>query len=319
MFYSSEAALSDNQAAINEFYNNTLIKGYLNTPAGQLFYAYAKPKQANTAIVISSGRIEALDKYQELLWELYNNNFAVFIVDHQGQGRSYRLLANKHKGYVKDFSDYRRDLQLFNQQIVDSHWQGKKILLGHSMGGAIAFDYLAHYDNNFSGVFLSAPMFDIHTKNTPKPLAKLIANLATLLGFSKSYALGQRDYMPDDFAINCLTSSQTRYASFRQIYQQQPLLQLGGVTYGWLHAAFRFITSLNSLAITTPVFIASAELDEVVDNRAHHLLANKQKNVTVKTFNGAKHELLFERDEIRQPLLADLYAFCESVGESSDQ
>lgn len=313
MFYSSEAELSNNQTAINNFYHHTLIKDYLNTSAGQLFYAYAKPEHAHTAIVISSGRIEGLEKYKELLWELYNNHFAVFIVDHQGQGRSYRHLTNKHKGYVKHFFDYRNDLQLFNQQIVDSHWAGKKVLLGHSMGGAIALDYLAQCENSFSGAFLSAPMLDIHTKSTPKSLAKLFAKMATLMGFSKSYALGQTDYMPDDFAINSLTSSQARYANFRQVYAQQPLLQLGGVTYAWLHAAFAFIATVDSLTITTPVLISSAELDDVVDNKAQHKLASRHESITLKTFKDAKHELLFERDEIRQPLLESLYAFCESV------
>ncbi|MGO2331370.1 MAG: alpha/beta fold hydrolase [Pseudoalteromonas nigrifaciens] len=310
MFYSSENELIDNQPSINDFYNNTLVKAYLNTPAGQLFYAYAKPEQAHTAIVISSGRIEGLDKYKELLWELYTNNFAVFIVDHQGQGRSYRHLANKHKGYVKCFTDYRHDLHLFNQQIVDNHWQGKKILLGHSMGGAIAFDYLAHFENNFSGLFLSAPMFDIHTKNTPKPLAKLIANAAVFFGFSQSYALGQNDYSPEEFALNSLTSSQVRYKNFRQTYQD-PLLQLGGVTYGWLQAAFTFIASVDKLSINIPLFIASAERDEVVDNAAQYKLANRHNQAIIKSFAGAKHELLFERDEIRQPLLTSLYQFCE--------
>ena len=66
MFYSSERELKGNQSAINDFYQNTLVKAYLNTPNGQLFYAHAQPDKAHVAIVISSGRIEGLDKYKEL-------------------------------------------------------------------------------------------------------------------------------------------------------------------------------------------------------------------------------------------------------------
>ena len=313
MFYSSERELKSNQITINNFYKNTLIKAYLDTPNGQLFYAYAIPDKAKTAIVISSGRLEGLDKYKELLWELYNNNFAIFIVDHQGQGRSYRHLLNKHKGHVNEFKDYSADLNLFNKQIVDTYWPGKKILVSHSMGGAIAFDYLAHFEHNFSGAFLSAPMLDIYTKNTPKPLAKLIASTATLLGQKDNYALGQTDYIPDEFATNVLTSSPVRYELFRQTYQEEPLLQLGGVTYGWLNATFAFITSVDNLSVTIPLYIASAQNDEVVDNNAQYKLANRHANTVLKSFEGAKHELFFERDEIRQPLLKSLYQFCESV------
>jgi lysophospholipase len=313
MFYSNESDLKSNQLAIDHFYNNTLVKAYLKTPSGQLFYAYAKPSNAHTAIVISSGRIEGLDKYKELLWELFNNDFAVFIVDHQGQGRSYRHLKNKHKGYVTCFDDYSTDLHMFNQHVVDTQWQGKKVLLGHSMGGAIAFDYLAHFEHGFSGVFLSAPMLDIYTNSTPKYLAKLIARGANLLGFKNSYALGQTDYNPDEFALNTLTSSHVRYDLFRQAYHKEPLLQLGGVTYGWLHAAFAFISSVDKLVINIPLYIASAEHDEVVDNKAQYKLAKRHDNITLKNVAGAKHELLFERDEIRQPLLTQFYQFCKSV------
>ena len=313
MFYSTESELENNLSAINDFYINTLKKAYLNTAAGKLFYAYAKPQQAHTAIVISSGRIEGLDKYKELLWELYCNNFAVFIVDHQGQGRSYRLLKNPHKGYVKQFEDYSCDLNQFNSEVVNKHWQGKKVLLSHSMGGAIAVDYLARYEHSFSGAFLSAPMFDIYTNGIPKPVARFIAAGASLLGFSGCYALGQSDYSPEEFALNTLTGSQIRYEQFRSTYQHTPLLQLGGVTYGWLHASFQFIKALDTLSVTTPLFIASAENDQVVDNQAQHKLASRHKNTLIKEFKGAKHELFFERDAIRQPVLTSLYKFCESL------
>ncbi|GAA80066.1 alpha/beta fold hydrolase [Pseudoalteromonas sp. BSi20495] len=313
MFYSSENELKSNQPAISNFYDNTLTKSYLNTPYGQLFYAYAIPKNPHIAIVISSGRIEGLEKYKELLWELYNNNYAVFIIDHQGQGRSYRHLKNKHKGYVKRFEDYAADLHLFNKEVVDNYWQGKKVLVSHSMGGAIAFDYLAHFEHAFSGAFLSAPMLDIYTKGTPKPLAKLVASTATLLGFQYSYALGQTDYTPDEFAINTLTSSPIRYELFRKAYKQEPKLQLGGVTYGWLHTTFAFISSVNKLTVNIPLYIASAQNDEIVDNSAQYKLANRHENTILESFADAKHELFFERDEIRQPLLKSLYQFCESV------
>ena len=174
MFYSSEQTLLDQQQTILHFFSEQVTKEHLTTAQGKLHYGFVIPEQAHTAIVISSGRIEGLDKYQELIWELYNNNFAVFIFDHQGQGRSYRALKNAHKGFVKQFSDYTQDLSLFDTEIVKQHWQGKKIILGHSMGGAIAFDYIARYSHDYSGAFLSAPMFDVYTKGIPKPIAKWI-------------------------------------------------------------------------------------------------------------------------------------------------
>ena len=313
MFYSSEAQLESNQEAINVFYTSNLTKSYLDTPLGKLFYAYAIPKNATTAIVVSTGRIEGLEKYKELLWELYCNNFAVFIMDHQGQGRSYRHLKNKHKGFVKHYNNYSSDLNNFDQQIVSKHWQGKKVMLAHSMGGAIAIDYLAKFENSYKGVFLSAPMFDIFTKDVPKIPTKFIVKLATLLGLHSCYAFGQGNYNPIPFTENVLTSSEKRYTYFRQTYKLEPNIQLGGVTFGWLAATIAFLKSIDTLNVPIPLFIASAASDTVVNNEAQYSLAKRHAHATIESFESAKHELLFERDEIRKLLLTNFYQFCESV------
>ena len=313
MFYSDEAHLTINAKQINAFFNQQLKQDFLSTEHGTLYYGFAIPEQAKKAIVISSGRIESLFKYKELLWEFYQNGYAVFIVDHQGQGRSYRHLKNAHKGHVTRFTDYADDFAVFNEQVVNAHWQGQRVLLGHSMGSAIAYDYLSRYTHSFSGAFLSAPMFDIYTKGTPKPIAKLTAKIASQLGLSHRYAFGQTDYLPVDFSVNELTSSEIRYQQFRALYLAEPDLQLGGVTYGWLNASFEFIASLVDRKVDIPLFIASAGRDTVVDNAAQHALAHKQTQAKLKSYPDARHELFFERDEIRQAVLSDLYQFFEAL------
>jgi len=312
MFYSTEQNLLTQQPEISTFFKHSVYKDQLTTDNGKLHYAYVVPEQAKAAVVICSGRIEGLDKYQELIWELQQNNYAVFIIDHQGQGRSYRALANRHKGYVNKFSDYADDFALFDQQIVCKHFQGKKIILGHSMGGAIAFDFLTRFEHNYSGVFLSAPMFDIHTKGIPKPLARFVAWLACKLGGKQCYAFGQKNYLAEEFSINSLTNSEYRYKLFREIYRSDSVLQLGGVTYGWLHTVFQFIDKLDQ-QLAIPLFIASAENDTVVDNQAQVELVHRQNNAVLQAFAGAKHELLFEQDSIRQAVLSRFYQFCDSL------
>ncbi|MBE0459429.1 MAG: alpha/beta fold hydrolase [Pseudoalteromonas prydzensis] len=312
MFYSTEQNLLAQQPEISTFFKHSVYKDQLTTDNGKLHYAYVVPEQAKAAVVICSGRIEGLEKYQELIWELQQNNYAVFIIDHQGQGRSYRALANRHKGYVNKFSDYADDFALFDQQIVCKHFQGKKIILGHSMGGAIAFDFLTRFEHDYSGVFLSAPMFDIHTKGIPKPLARFVAWLACKLGGKQCYAFGQKNYLAEEFSINSLTNSEYRYKLFREIYRSDSVLQLGGVTYGWLHTVFQFIDKLDQ-QLAIPLFIASAENDTVVDNQAQVELVHRQNNAVLQAFAGAKHELLFEQDSIRQAVLSRFYQFCDSL------
>ncbi|WP_105187863.1 alpha/beta fold hydrolase [Pseudoalteromonas sp. T1lg48] len=313
MFYSSEALLHKNDDAITHFWHQEMTSGFLETKHGKLFYAYHLPYRADYAIVISSGRIEAAQKYQELLWELARNNVAVFIVDHQGQGRSYRHLADVHKGYVGHFDDYKSDLHQFITQIVNPQWQGKKILLGHSMGGAIALDYACTHPEQFAGLFLSAPMLQINTGSTAPWLAKLWASSVCTFSKGEGYVPGHGPYAEAPFSKNELTHSEERYRRFRALYQQSPELQLGGVTYKWLDAAFKAIAKLRKSLCPVPLFIAAAQEDSVVDTSPYRDYVHAQHQAVLKIYAGARHELLCEQDTIRKALLRDLLNFCEQL------
>lgn len=64
-------------------------------------------------VVICPGRIESYVKYAELAYDLFHLGFDVLIIDHRGQGRSGRLLADPHLGHVNRFNDYVDDLAAF--------------------------------------------------------------------------------------------------------------------------------------------------------------------------------------------------------------
>ena len=89
------------------------------------------------------GRIESYIKYPELAYDLFHCGYDVVIIDHRGQGRSDRLLADSHRGHVVEFSHYVDDLEtLYLKEIVSHHYQ-QRYVLAHSMGGAIVALFLA--------------------------------------------------------------------------------------------------------------------------------------------------------------------------------
>ena len=202
MFYSRESELVSNQKTIESFWQNKVQQKILPTSGANLAFAYVIPEQVKYTIVVSSGRIECLLKYKELIWEFYNNNIAVFILDHRGQGLSERTLKNAHIGHIKDFSQYSTDFNRFNLQVVDKYSKGKKILLAHSMGSAIAHNYLNEYKHSFEKAIFCAPMFGINTGNIPLWLAKFLAVSLHKLGFGERYAPGQSNYQAKDFNDN---------------------------------------------------------------------------------------------------------------------
>ncbi|CAH9056511.1 Lysophospholipase L2 [Pseudoalteromonas sp. CIP111854] len=312
-FYSNSAQLAQHNSAIKQHWLHCQ-QGYFNGSNGRLFYAYHIPKTANYSVVIVNGRIESAWKYQELMWELAKNNIAVFTYDHIGQGLSERLLTNPHVGHVTQFSNYADDLNTFITNLVMPQQKGPLFMLSHSMGAAISCDYLSRYPSTISGAFLSAPMFDIYTHNIPYRLATWVAKIACWLGLSKRYAFGQSNYVNTPYHENQLTHCPTRYQRFRALYQSEAELCLGGVSFGWLNQTFRFIANLPDLKIQTPLFIASAEQDEVVNNHAQIRFSHAHPNANLKVFSGAKHELLCEKDEIRHAVLSEFYQFCDSLG-----
>ena len=317
MFYSKENELKSNQVTIEKFWQTQVLQEKFVNCDTNLAYAYCIPKQAKYSIVISSGRIETLLKYKELIWEFYNNNIAVFILDHRGQGLSERALKNTHIGHINDFSQYTDDFNQFNLQVVDKHIQGDKFLLAHSMGSAIAHNYLTQYQHTFKKAIFCAPMFGINTGNVPVWLAKVLAITLNKLGLGEKYAPGQSNYQAKDFNENELTQSQSRYQLFTECYQNNDKVKLGGTSIAWLNSAFKSMAKIMNQVLTIPSLILQAECDTIVCNQAQTLAHNKMPLSNLVILKSGKHELLCETDEIRQETLSLIYEFCGKTDKGS--
>jgi lysophospholipase len=279
-----------------------------------IHYAYVLNPEATASVVISSGRIESLVKYKELVFELYQNGYSVFIHDHRGQGLSGRLLDNAQMGYVDDFDDYVADLKNFIEQVVKPKGAAQIKLLCHSMGGAIGALYCLAYPDDIKQVAFSAPMFGIRPP-LPDWLANVLVNASIGISrlFSKraSYFIGQQDYVRKPFAGNPLTQSEVRYAIFRQEYDDNPQIRLGGVTGNWLKAAAIAMNKVEQLApqFPTPALVIQAGEDEVVDNKRQGRVSMRLANCKKMVVAGARHELLMEKDQYRQPCMQAILDF----------
>lgn len=312
-FLSTEAALAQNTSSIASFWNS-MQKGTIPVKKGlHCFYAYAIPKHAKHAVFVCQGRIEAAHKYQELLWELYQNGYAVFTLDHLGQGSSSRLSQDPHLGYIDDFQDYVDCLAQFFAHEAMQPFKDNIIMLAHSMGGAIASLFLAQYPKHCKAAFLSAPMFAIHTHGKPMWLVKYLAMAMCKLGLAKSYAIGQGPYAPIAFELNELSHSQIRYENFRTLYRLHPHLQLGGISYGWLSAALEAMAKIAELTLTLPIHIISAQEDTIVNSKSHPCITARWPNTSVHSVPNAKHELLFEQDVIRTEVMTRFYSFAATI------
>lgn len=302
-----------------------------------LYYRYAHNAQAKSTIVISSGRVECVAKYAEVIYDLHQNGHSVFIHDHRGQGLSSRLKENPHWGYIEDFNQYVDDFSsviddvlfpILNenyQKAVQNSSNSDALmlkqqalpplhLLCHSMGSAIGVLLVKARPELFTKAVFCSPMFGI----TP-PLPLWIANFLVRLGvrFNKlrgvqaSYFLGQRDYSPTAFYKNRLMSSKVRYEIFRKTYAEQPELQLGGVTYEWLNASLIGMKEIRQQAdkIEQPCIVIYSGADTVVANEDIEQVMSDFKHCESTLIPEALHELLFEKDKFRVAVLSKILTY----------
>jgi lysophospholipase len=95
-------------------------------------------------------------------------------------------------------------------------------------------------------------------------------------------------------------------------------VRVGGVTWGWLDAAYRSSARLDDPAylarITAPVLICQAGREVLVSNPAQRRLAARLPDATLKVYREAFHEILMERDTIRDAFWADFDTFLAEHG-----
>ena len=256
-------------------------------------------------ILFLPGRAEFLEKYEDTFQALSSRGFDVFGLDWRGQGQSDRLLVDFSKGYVVDFREYTTDLAQFLEKIVLSRMTAPLIILAHSMGGHIALRFLTENAAvPVSKVVVTAPMLAIFTDPLPPILARLISRTAVKIGFGDHLSPGLRhNPYQCPWESNRLTSDVDSFRHVMALVAADPYLNVGAVTYGWLEAAFRSMThfkrTINRRVPDLPVLVVSAGQDRIVKNKAIKHLVRRLPDCTSVVIDGAKHEILQERKELR--------------------
>jgi len=116
-------------------------------------------------------------------------------------------------------------------------------------------------------------------------------------------SLQRNDSFRRPFDNNWLTHDPIRFYNIQRLLQENPQLVVMGVTYGWLAASFAAMDTLTSPGfaqhITTPLLVVTAGNDRVVSNEAILRFAAQLPAHETICVQGAYHEILQERDDLR--------------------
>ena len=269
---------------------------------------------ARGTIVFLNGRADFLEKYLESYAAFLDWGYAVASLDWRGQGMSGRLADHPHKGHQESFDTLVGDLAGWVEDLRRD-MPGPLHLVAHSMGGHIGLRYLAEHPGAIRRAVLLAPMLVIRTGGIPIPVARQLARWMTGRGRGGDFALTQKPHGAQALSPvrqAALTGDNERFADEIWWVERNPALALGGVTWGWLDAAFR---SLDRLAapgylqrVETPVLMLMPENEQVVDPAAARRAAARLPHCLLKVVPGGRHELLRDVDAVRNAALAEIRA-----------
>lgn len=276
--------------------------------------APATRQPARGSVIVAPGRTEFIEKYFEVVRELQARGFAVFCIDWRGQGLSGREVENGQKGHLVSFDDPVNDLstalKLFAPDLPRPH-----IGLAHSMGGAILLRALQTRRIELDAAAFSAPMWGIASLNKS---AKALSRFMTSIGAGGQYAPGvEKRWQREAFKKNPVTTDEGRHTRCQTLIQEEPRLALAGPTLGWVAAAADVIDGFHQPGafahLRLPILVATASNELLVDNASHDAVVAALPNATHIVVDGAKHEILMERDEYRAQFWAAFDALTARV------
>ncbi len=302
----TEEQLMDEEYAqhIEDFYAGGMEGRFVGKADLSIYYKIFTQDTLNeSAILISAGRTEAALKYKELIFDLFNNGYSVYIHDHRGQGLSGRMTEDPDMGYIDSFKYYIDDMKFFYDEYVKPHQHEKVYLLAQSMGGCIGMIYLEQYPDDFQAAVFSAPMIG---------LSAYVCPLAGVLsGEEPKYGPGQAPYDREKavFEDNDVTGSVVRFNRKVAAYDQVPEARLGGASVQWVHKSCKQFGPLfeNIEKIQPPLLIFTAGNEQVVNAKAHYKFVERArmlgKDCQGYLVEDAQHELYMEGDDIRTAVI----------------
>lgn len=254
----------------------------------RIFYQCWLSQQSKGAVVISHGLGEHSDRYSNLMEYLGGSGISFFAIDHRGHGKS-----GGKRGHTERFMKYVDDIKKFVDEIIRP-LTGKLplILLGHSMGGLIAFRYVLEYPEDFTALVLSAPALipAVKVPGWKKFLGRIFSVIAPSLAMNNE--LDPADISSDPDVV--------------QAYRDDPLVH-DMVTARWYTEYLN--TAEYCLArpaeIEMPLLIVHGMADRMVSPEGSIITFENASSTDKKlfTFDGLFHETMNERQEERKKVI----------------
>ena len=327
------------QVVLPYFFDNAQFDSFTGEDDIEIAYATFPADNSRGAIVMLHGLNETAIKYAELIYELRDTGFSIYIMEHRGHGNSGRILdgsdQERRKIYIESFDNYVLDAKTFYDEVVTQTAHDKLFFFAHSVGGNVAAQYIEQYPNDFDGAVLSSPMMELlttHPSKVPETIAYPLAKFLTNIGLGKAYALDMEEpevlidhTSKEKFEAEFLTKSWKRWTVYNEVIEQNQHLIAGGPGATWgitnrfgkeaYEASFKARSAEEAANIVIPVLMFQSGDDWIVGEKGQNTFVDNAVNAPyfeTVIFEDAYHEAYMERDEIRDELVTRTKAFFDT-------
>lgn len=297
---------------IERCWDERVLHHCINTPGGlRITAAEIRPKDFLGQLVIIPGRGETAHKYAELFYSLERMQIRAAVIFPRGQGLSDRLLPDRQKCHMACFDDTLSDIAALIAHLGFDDFG----MLAFSLGGLEALSYVYECRQRPSALALIAPFLWPANQVSPMLLRGVVGLLGHLPLCKTSFTPYGNIYRRIPFEENHHSHSQIRYARYHDYYTAHPELTIGSPTWGFVaETTSRQVRLHHSRTpLPVPVFCMNCELDRVVSRKASESFFNAHMRdklaPEVITIKHAFHDVLNERDEIRNPALTQALNF----------
>lgn len=291
--------------------------GFIEGQDGLRLYTWFRQHpQAKAQILISHGYSESSLKYRELAFTFFQHGYSVFFWDHRGHGWSDRVGSEKHSVDVVRFTDYSDDLRRFTD-VMPLDPTIPTFIFAHSMGSAIALDFMQKHPERIQAAVLSSPMFIPRLQGFPVSLVMGLAKTLAFFHAPDKCSLGSERTAAEFWSFRLAgTRSRARFEFFKAETLAADL-RLAGPTNRWVMTAIETAASLlhpdRVARLHMPIFVATAGRDRLVRADAIQKFCSQAAHCESHIYPESFHEIWNERDAIRNPYLDDVLAFYQRM------
>ena len=302
------------QSEIEPYLEERRSEGFFNGFDGKkLYYENYVSDTAVGCVVIVHGFTEFCEKYREMVYYYIQMGYSVFSFDNRGHGNSHRAAKTYESTHIDNFADYVEDLNCFIKDIVLPQSSNTALYLyAHSMGGAIAVQYLQTYPDVFRKAVLSSPMIMPITMGLPIGVASAAATVLCKLGL-KTMLLGSSEFNKDRAFEDSSATSRARFTYAHTKRCNNRHFQNSSPTASWVKQAakvsFMNLDKERNKNIKADILLFQAEDDHLVMNdKQDEFVAMVPTAKMIKT-QKTKHEIYMATNDVVEKYLEAISEF----------